>query len=383
MSKQDRELWELFWIQALVTGFPFGLNDKIKGYGIISQGLDPMQHKLHPYFCLKMPPRPSGHTHGIRHRRITKPNLIKVNSILDQFMQHNCTAQDVYFATCNLSKVNLKVLYDCINSGQVQLEPQIKLALLACMAKKFQSNLKFKPPIPKLLVSATFPNKGMEYLNLQSILASPRAKHLLPFDLKALGAVMLCYKFEPTIGAKFMSYNKVLKWLDSSNLKSAMLSSCTCASLPFNYVPLGHVVTGDRRIIQDELLRNLFDNGTHFREPRNLDWSHVTASACLAVDYFIALLQRKTKLSLGSFSPYKIRVLWLIEKRLTYCKIKFPSPGNNCNKLPYGSLQELRQLQDKYVITCADKASNNFIFTCKLCYLKAMADELGVTLSNG
>ncbi len=66
--RKDRELREDFWIRALVSAFPFGLNDKIKGYGTVSQGLDPIVWKNHPYFCLKMPPKVRIHGHGKRRR---------------------------------------------------------------------------------------------------------------------------------------------------------------------------------------------------------------------------------------------------------------------------------------------------------------------------
>ncbi|MCP4648895.1 MAG: GIY-YIG nuclease family protein, partial [PVC group bacterium] len=54
-TQTARELREDFWIHSLVTAFPFGLNDRIKGYGNISNNLNPMLFKTHPYFTLTLP----------------------------------------------------------------------------------------------------------------------------------------------------------------------------------------------------------------------------------------------------------------------------------------------------------------------------------------
>src|SRR5262249_55408736 len=63
-NKRDLENREDFWIRVLNTAYPFGLNDKIKGYGSVSLGINPLESNKHPYFCVKLPPRPR-HTHGV------------------------------------------------------------------------------------------------------------------------------------------------------------------------------------------------------------------------------------------------------------------------------------------------------------------------------
>ncbi len=57
--KNDHSLTERegFWIRLLNTGFPFGLNDNITGYGNISEGTDPLQKTNHPYFSIPLPYR--------------------------------------------------------------------------------------------------------------------------------------------------------------------------------------------------------------------------------------------------------------------------------------------------------------------------------------
>ena len=45
-----------------------------------------------------------------------------------------------------------------------------------------------------------------------------------------------------------------------------------CSGSKFVYKPLGHVITGDLRIISRRKLRTLIAKGPNFREQNNIDW---------------------------------------------------------------------------------------------------------------
>lgn len=60
---------ELFWTKLLNTAYPFGLNDKIKNYGIISANKN-KNEKLLPYSAIKIiPPRKN---RGLRKKKKEK-----------------------------------------------------------------------------------------------------------------------------------------------------------------------------------------------------------------------------------------------------------------------------------------------------------------------
>ena len=45
-----------------------------------------------------------------------------------------------------------------------------------------------------------------------------------------------------------------------------------CASPPFNYSHVVHVITGDHNIVENISLRNVFAKGRKFREPQSINW---------------------------------------------------------------------------------------------------------------
>ena len=47
---------------------------------------------------------------------------------------------------------------------------------------------------------------------------------------------------------------------------------CACKQSNFLYQPLGHVITGDLRVIKNKKLRNLIAKGPNYREQNNIDW---------------------------------------------------------------------------------------------------------------
>jgi uncharacterized protein (DUF779 family) len=50
--------------------------------------------------------------------------------------------------------------------------------------------------------------------------------------------------------------------------------TCDCSHSPFQYIPSGHVITGDLNIIQHENLRKVISHGPKFREPQYINWKH-------------------------------------------------------------------------------------------------------------
>ena len=57
--------------------------------------------------------------------------------------------------------------------------------------------------------------------------------------------------------------------------------SYDCHSSPYLYVPVGHVVTGNLRIITNKHIRKLLVKGPSYREQNGVNWSKIEAiSGC-------------------------------------------------------------------------------------------------------
>ncbi|KAF8380957.1 hypothetical protein PRIPAC_70099, partial [Pristionchus pacificus] len=63
---------ELLWIRASNTAYPFGLNDSIKNFGYISEGINPLEKSSHPYQTLPISDLPRN-SRGKRKRTRRKP----------------------------------------------------------------------------------------------------------------------------------------------------------------------------------------------------------------------------------------------------------------------------------------------------------------------
>ena len=71
---------ELFWIKALNTAYPLGLNDSIKNFGYISENINPLEKRSHPYYSIPVRDnRPKQKGHGRKRRR--KPAYKCTNSV--------------------------------------------------------------------------------------------------------------------------------------------------------------------------------------------------------------------------------------------------------------------------------------------------------------
>ena len=83
---------------------------------------------------------------------------------------------------------------------------------------------------------------------------------------------------------------------------------------------------------------------------------------------------------MSALKPYRKSLICAFEKRLTYyAKIK------KYNKPMLSNLScknELKRLQERFVITVVDKASGNFAFTCRKFYFLKLAEELGLANAN-
>ncbi|MCP3682639.1 MAG: GIY-YIG nuclease family protein, partial [bacterium] len=136
-TQSTREIQEDLWIRSLVTAFPFGLNDRIKGYGNISNNLNPMLYKTHPYFSLPLPSTKSHRTHGRPRRCKWKQGSQVIDSLLNLLKDTTCSIKDVFIATRNVALVDLKLIFQFVSSADCDLAPNLQLAVLGCLAKRF------------------------------------------------------------------------------------------------------------------------------------------------------------------------------------------------------------------------------------------------------
>ena len=198
--------------------------------------------------------------------------------------------------------------------------------------------------------------------------------------------VRITHEYDTPVSQKLFNYSKVLKQISSIDiLRSNLSKTCTCSTSLYQYSPAGHVITGNLNIVKNLGLRNLFKKGTKFRTNDTfLSRLEVEKIVSDTIEQYISKLSKKHKIDIKMFENFKTRILTFLRSRLPNLYLKYVEKIVELpNYEKYLSSRELKILQSKYVISCADKAAGNYIFTCRKYYLTVMCNELGIALNNG
>ena len=181
----------------------------------------------------------------------------------------------------------------------------------------------------------------------------------------------------------FLTINKSLKSIDNGEkLQHAIDEDCNCHQSAFLYGPVGHVVTGNLDIVEDDSLRAALAKGTKYR-PEEAWEGHENALNLLknGLDLYCKGVARRSKTPIQAFAVYKNRItdIWK-------CKLqRIATKGREQRRMAGERIvmeKAIRQLQRRFVIAPADKAAGNYIFICKKYYLLAICKELGVNVNG-
>ena len=243
------------------------------------------------------------------------------------------------------------------------------------MCRPFPEVKPSKKEKPEISFNVDFLHQILNDVNIKSVLGSSGVRGLLPKNLLDKFSIRLVYKFGKTIGSKILNYNEVLRGVGVVSHDDISQMSCDCPSSPFKSNELGHIITGDLNIIEDEKLRELCSYGAKFRENPLLNINSIKASISKSFDN-LKRISRKFPGSAAYLRNWRESFINTFNNKLTACSVK------HTYRLPIlsnaNSKNELARLKDKYVITVVDKAANNFAFTCKKYYFLKLASELGM-----
>lgn len=114
-------------------------------------------------------------------------------------------------------------------------------------------------------------NKGLDTINLSNILNHKNVTPKIPPYFNNQSTPLISYTYTKSIASKIFNYKETLHDLDTKDYKSTS-PSCTCTSSPFNYSPLGHVISGHLNIVRNDRLRNLLSKGPKHRAAQTFAW---------------------------------------------------------------------------------------------------------------
>ena len=366
------ELREAFWIKALNTAYPLGLNDNIRSHGNVSRG-----NAKNVYFIpQKIPRYKRGHGRQIKRRAGTMNVLTEAITLLRKF---ETSKTEFYKSLVSYKKSFVTSLVQNINSKGTFFDKIIQSFL-------YNKNNSLDDQKPQTLnenretIMIPFVSKALDHFKLKSIFLDTRIQKLLPQKIQEYLPLSVRFSYNLPIGRRVFNYNHFLNGLDNEQILQIVNSECECHDSRFLYKKHGHIITGDLSLVENETLYKLMSKGTKYREPMLTNHSELSSVMSSAITKFIEKLSRRPGILKTDFNVWRKEVEKVFDNRLDFHKKHkpwlFKDTKSTLNQFEVKN--DLKNLQNRFIICSTDKASNNYAFICKKFFVKTLMKELGI-----
>ena len=366
---------EKFWISKMQTAYPFGLNVTVRGIGDfnVSQG---------HYQNFQGRKRRKNKKHSKR-----KPKRLRNNSdiSLDFLKRKHIELRDRdnyihFFKTFlyGLPRNQLQSLQTNAKQDNMiddRLRDMINLISHQKLFKPVQINTKKDRDFYHI----QFRDKGLDHINIGQILRNKSVTDKIPIYFIDKEPPIIGYRFNKSIAGCIFNYKEALSEESIGKFENGDIQ-CNCQNSIYRDAHHGHVITGNLGIIQNTLLKNIFKKGPKYRLPQRINWAedknHIINFLESYIDNWTAKEKKQgnTLVKKEDLNIWKNEILRIIDNKINRGKILFKRTWSQ--KLDGNLATELENLKKDFVITVADKAQNNILFTCKYFYIKTLKEEL-------
>ena len=368
---------EKIWISKLQTAYPFGLNSRVKGIG----DFNPSQGDFLLFGGRR---RRRKKKHGRRKpKRLRSRNIFDMAFVKTKHQELNGKAQYFHFFKTflyGLPRVDLQKLHQEAENSSNQIEERLKdLIIMICNIRLFRP-VQISEKNNKEYYHIKFRDKGLDYINIASILRSSNIKNKIPLYFTEKDPPIIGYSFNQSIAGILFNYKQTLseEVIDRFEQNNIV---CNCVESVFKDSHHGHIITGNLDIVENETLRGILKKGPKYRLPQKINWTEdrkiIENFLDSYIDKWVAKerkLTRDQNLNKGSLKVWRNSILEIVDKKISRGKLIFKK--NWSLKIEGNIKRELERLKDRYVITVTDKAQNNILFTCKLFYISQVKEEL-------
>ncbi len=365
---------ERFWIRELGTLWPYGLNDNLAGYGNVSQkheeGIASLFHHNKR--------RPRGHGHK-KYNSKSIHDYVTINYLKDVW--ENNGLHHIKSILYSLPHAILYKLHGKITIAKSlgHLSDQLYYIIAdSCYCRLFSPVKTIGNPVHRHFLKLKYINRGIDAIHLANIFHETDVINTIPPYFSNTLPPLISYSYTSPIGPKIFNFSKTVKEFDMS---SYLDMTCDCHLSPYQYTPHGHIITGDHSFVQDPKLRTILTKGPKFREQENINWDDTKTVIYEALDTYARLWAKKENSDVIILNDWLDSIKTIIEKRIILIKDQLKRP-------PYKVLKDknvtkyLDNLQSRFVLVPADKASNNIIIVCKKFYYTVLIKELQIGENN-
>ena len=365
---------EKFWISALQTAYPFGMNIRVMGVGDFL----PSQGNYQNFGGRRRRKR--------RHSR-RKPkrlrNQVEVSlEFIERKHQELQNSQNYihFFKTYlyNLPRIKLEKLNQDVQRNH-GVNERIKDLIIMISNLRLFKPVQIAHKIQGNFYHIDFKDKGLDFINLAGILRTNRVTNKIPVYFFEKEPPIIGYRFNKSLAGKLFNYKQTLSEGMINDYENNNIH-CDCQNSRFKDRNHGHVITGDFTIIENECLRNIIKKGPKYRLPQKINWERdrdiIRDFLETYTEKWIAKERKNCRVPFGieCLDSWKDEVLSIVDDKIRAGRFRF---GKTWTMRIEGALEtELERLKEKYVITVTDKAQNNILFTCKYFYIKKVKEEL-------
>ena len=237
----------------------------------------------------------------------------------------------------------------------------VALDMIDCRLYKPKPEKKKKHCHKSNFLRLHFCNKGVEAVNLSSILHHNEVLGAVPSVAKAFKTPNIVYSLDPPTGSKIFNFNKFVSSIDVDRfLEDPSSLPCRCENSPFTDKHHHHIVSGDLRLIENNLLRKLFSRGPKYREKKFVNWNLTEEKMIASVKEYAESWCEKQKLDKKVLSSWVCIVSEKIKMRISslkeHRKKKDKFDSNKQVLKTAQCLNALENLHSRFVVVPIDNA---------------------------
>ena len=135
-------------------------------------------------------------------------------------------------------------------------------------------------------------------------------------------------------------------------------------------------------IVHNQKLRDHLRKGPKYREPVSFSWHQNVNIIMDACEEYARRWAKKEDVEVDTLSEWVMSIADLQKRRIAriQCSVNTRYESIFCDPEVAGKISRLHEY---FVIVPADKASNNYTFVCKKCYVSILIEELGLNSLPG
>lgn len=236
---------------------------------------------------------------------------------------------------------------------------------------------------PENVCNIFFDNKGVELINIARIFRDPEIVSSLPNTHKIFSTPMVTYKLDQPISCKIFNFNKFVNSLNLDEfLVNPNILPCECDNSPFVDKHHKHIISGDLRIISNNVLRKIFTKGPKYRQNKPVNLEKAKCCILNGLEDCVDTFCNKHDIHKSVFNEWINKIKAKLNSRIEVldstlhnykCENSLGSPDVK---------KALELVHSKFVVVPVDKATGNIALICKRFYASVIAKELGLGINN-